>query len=214
MGKSRARNTTKAKTKARQASKKSNKKNPKSIIPNSTPTTSTTNELNPKSTNTYDRPPSPINEQNYDANHDTISDASDKSPSNTFTYKEVAKDTSNKMVTEKPKTTSFHLCKDVHDRTLERDFSDEDTVSNTNSSKYSNQRLSMMFSIPSLEKGIDEDEAPLEAIRQVNQMLHSLVNKVPSVRFGPWSGIVTKLNNGKLRTEISRRIRYCREIFI
>lgn len=33
-------------------------------------------------------------------------------------------------------------------------------------------------------------------------MLRILVNKVPSVRFGPWWGLVTKLNSGKLLTEI------------
>ena len=106
------------------------------------------------------------------------------------------------MVTEKPKTTSFYFCQNVHDQTLEGDFSDEVTVSNNTYNNYSNHRLSMMFSIPALDKGIDKDEAPLEAIRQVNHMLHSLVNKVPSVRFGPWSGILKKVNSGKLRTKI------------
>ena len=50
----------------------------------------------------------------------------------------------------------------------------------------------MMFTIPGLDKGIDENEAPLEAIRKINAMLHSLTNKVPSFIFGPWSGIITK----------------------
>ena len=45
----------------------------------------------------------------------------------------------------------------------------------------------MMISVPGLDKGVNEDEAMLEAICQINAMLRSLVNKVPSVKFGPWS---------------------------
>lgn len=60
----------------------------------------------------------------------------------------------------------------------------------------------MMFTIPGLDKGVDEDQAPLEAIRQINDMVHSLVNKVSLLKFGPWSGIITRMNSGKLRTEI------------
>lgn len=44
------------------------------------------------------------------------------------------------------------------------------------------------------KKGIDEDEAPLEAIRRMNEMIRSLINKYPLVKFGPWSGESTKLN--------------------
>lgn len=64
--------------------------------------------------------------------------------------------------------TSFHLCKNFYDRTLEGEFSNEVTIINGTSAEYSYQRLYMMFSIPGLDKGIDEDGAPLEAIRQVN----------------------------------------------
>lgn len=59
---------------------------------------------------------------------------------------------------------------------------------------YTNQRLSMMISILELDKAIDEDEAPLEAIWQVNAMLRSLVYKGPLVKFGPWSGYISKKN--------------------
>ena len=115
MGKSRTRNNTKSKTKARQAAKKTSKKTPKSITPKSPPTLSTTNDVNPKSTNTYDRPPSPIIEDCDVANHDTSSDTSHKSPPEISTYKDVVKESLDTSVTEKPQTTSFHLCKDIHD---------------------------------------------------------------------------------------------------
>ena len=52
----------------------------------------------------------------------------------------------------------------------------------------------MMYVVPGTEKGIDEDEAPLEAIRRMHEMIRSLINKCPSVKFGPWIGEPTKLN--------------------
>ena len=40
--------------------------------------------------------------------------------------------------------------------------------------------------VPGEDKGIDEEEAPLEAIRRMNAMIKSLINKLPSIRLGPW----------------------------
>ena len=57
----------------------------------------------------------------------------------------------------------------------------------------------MMYIVPGTEKGIDEDEAPNEAIRRMNEMIRSLINKCPSVKFGPWIGNYTK--NNPLLTE-------------
>ena len=74
------------------------------------------------------------------------------------------------------------------------------TASNCISTKYLTQRLSMMLSIPGKEKNIDNDETPLEAIVQMNAMFHSLVNKVPSVKFVLWSGCPTKKD--KLLSEL------------
>ena len=53
----------------------------------------------------------------------------------------------------------------------------------------------MMFAIPSTEKGIDDNKASLEAVMQMNERLMSLINKYPSVRFGPWVGSHTKRIN-------------------
>ena len=50
------------------------------------------------------------------------------------------------------------------------------------------QRMSVMISVP--DKDVDEDDAPFEAIKKLNNMISCLINKVPSVRIGPW-------NNGK-----------------
>ena len=143
--------------------------------------------MNPKTTNTHDRPPSPSL-----IDHDKIKDTSPSSTPENLTYSEIAHSSSDISVTEKPPTTTFHLCKNLHDRSLQNDLSDDITVTNGSSTKYLTQRLSMMLSIPGIEKGIDEDEAPLEAVRKINAMLRSLVNKVPSVKFVPWSGLTTK----------------------
>ena len=57
--------------------------------------------------------------------------------------------------------------------------------------------MSLLNNYPSvgyfgLEKGIDKEEAPLEAIRQVNAMIKSLTNRIPSVDVVPWIANPTK----------------------
>ena len=96
MGKSRSQNKTKSKVKARQAAKKNSNTIPKIIIPKGPTALSTTNDVNPKSTNTYDRPPSPIIEECDVANHDTISENSNVSPE-IATYKDAVKKSSPAM---------------------------------------------------------------------------------------------------------------------
>ena len=97
-------------------------------------------------------------------------------------------------VTENPPTNTFHLLKCFYNKGLENisDFSDDIIVGNT--STLCSQRLSMMFLVPGTEKGIDEEEAPNEAIRRMNEMIRSLINKYLSVKFGPWIGKYTKNN--------------------
>ena len=58
----------------------------------------------------------------------------------------------------------------------------------------------MMVMVPGIDTGIDEDEAPFEAIRNINLMLRSLVNKIPSVRLGPW--IINKAKKEKFIKEL------------
>ena len=82
-----------------------------------------------------------------------------------------------KSVTEKTKKTSFHFARDLHAKT---DLADDDTVRFGNE----NIRVSFMVAIPS--KDIDEEEAPMEAIRRLNGMVKCLINKMPSIKIGLW----------------------------
>ena len=79
---------------------------------------------------------------------------------------------------EKPLPTSFHKVRDI--LTKEYTTSDDDTVR----AGLDNIRLSVMVAVPS--KDVDEEEAPLEAIRKVNTMIKCLVNKLPSIKLGLW----------------------------
>ena len=58
-----------------------------------------------------------------------------------------------------------------------------------------------MVSVPGTDKGIDEEEAPLEAIRKINLMVKCLINKIPSIKLGPW-----------LQTEEKKKIKYLLEL--
>ena len=49
-----------------------------------------------------------------------------------------------------------------------------------------------MFSTPGLEKGIDEEEAPLEAICQINAMIKNMTNKIPLLKTIAWNADPTK----------------------
>ena len=83
-----------------------------------------------------------------------------------------------KTVTEKTKKTSFHFARDL---LAQSDcFADEETVVSGNE----NIRVSFMVAVPS--KDIDEEEAPMEAIRRLNGMVKCLINKLPSVKIGLW----------------------------
>ena len=46
--------------------------------------------------------------------------------------------------------------------------------------------MTMMFVIPSKEEGVDDDEAPTEAIKKINLLLKTVINKIPNIRIGPW----------------------------
>ena len=56
-----------------------------------------------------------------------------------------------------------------------------------------------MFVIPGTDKGIDDEESPLEAIININTMVKRLISKISSVKFGPWNGSLIKTE--KLLTE-------------
>ena len=99
------------------------------------------------------------------------------------TYLSVASNLTDMPVKEKLKTTSFHIVRDLLEKS---DGNDDDTVVPTpKTSRYSsNIRLSSMISVPS--KDISDEEAPFEAIRKMNGMLKSLFNKIPSCKIGKW----------------------------
>ena len=79
--------------------------------------------------------------------------------------------------------------KSLHDKGLRKviEFSDDVTVVNGSETepKQISQKMLVMFMTPDKDKGIDDNEAPLKAIWAMNQMIKCLINKIPSVRFGP-----------------------------
>ena len=99
-------------------------------------------------------------------------------------YCEAAEKSKDKLVTEKPISSSFHIIRDsLNDVGLD----DDATVPCSPLSRsLLRTRMSMMVTVPGTDKGIDEDEAPLEAIRKMNLMIKSLINKIPSIKLGPW----------------------------
>ena len=68
-------------------------------------------------------------------------------------------------------------------------MNDDDTVEETNISQeiasYDSVRMTMMFKIPGKKEGYDDDDAPLLAIKKMNEMLKALTNKLPCF-VGPW----------------------------
>ena len=104
MGKTRSKNKSNAK--ARLSAKKLAVSRKASNTRSHSPTTSV--DLNPKATNTYDRPPSPTH-----VDHDNDNDKSPSSTPAISTYSKVAQMSSDNSVTEKPPTTTFHLCNKI-----------------------------------------------------------------------------------------------------
>ena len=86
-----------------------------------------------------------------------------------------------KPVTGKIQTTSFHILRDLLHNSSS--ILDNETVIPTNKSS-TNVRVWVMCAVP--VKDIDEDEAPLGAIRKMNGMIKSLINKIPLVKLGLW----------------------------
>ena len=79
-------------------------------------------------------------------------------------YLSIASKLAEEPVREKVISTSFHTVRDLLVHT--ENNPDNDTVI---PNKYSNVRMSVMCAIPS--EDIDEDEAPIKAIRKMNQMI-------------------------------------------
>lgn len=96
--------------------------------------------------------------------HDESPFPTDKNGNSHDSQKDSFASTAAKLVSQpvlnKVKTTSFHTVRDLLQR--QNPSSDDGTVIPTN--KSSNLRVTIMCHIPA--KDIDEDEAPLEAIRK------------------------------------------------
>ena len=162
--------------------------------PESTPLTSNkivepTNEppTNPTSNKIVEQtnePPTINNQQKQPPNQDMDTDDT--------SYLSVAKNSKHLPVVEKPVSTSFHLLKKLHDKGITRtnnsvDFADDETVcQGTEAIEHHRVRMTMMFVIPSKEEGVDDDEAPTEAIKKINLLLKTVINKIPNIRIGPW----------------------------
>ena len=107
-------------------------------------------------------------------------------------YLSVAHNSKDLPVVEKPLSTSFHLLKKLHDKGITRtnccvDFADDDTVcQGSETLDYDMVRTTMMFVVPSKEDGIDDNDAPFEAIKKINLMLKTVITKIPGIRIGPW----------------------------
>lgn len=97
---------------------------------------STSKEVNPKSANTHNRLPCPMNQDGHDET-EGITPSSLKNP----TYKEIDTESTDNSVIEKPPTTTFHLCKNLHNRTLAPHDSNTVTVSNDPTTNYINKQL-------------------------------------------------------------------------
>ena len=96
-------------------------------------------------------------------------------------FSEVLNDNSAAEMSEK---TSFLRLKYLSENCP--DVNDDVTVTGNNSSTtYHSQRMTMMFQVPNLGEDAEDDEAALAAISKMNQMIHTLVNKLPSIRIGP-----------------------------
>ena len=104
-------------------------------------------------------------------------------------FSELVSNLDNTRMTEKPKTTSSHIVKLILNSSHKYDsMSDDETVvQDKNPYNLRRIRMSIMIAIPGTDKGIDEEEAPLEAIRQLNTMIKSLINETKSIKLGPWS---------------------------
>ena len=84
-----------------------------------------------------------------------------------------------------PNISSFILLKDICDNKISDD-DDSNTVNASNSEDRVSTRMTIMFSVPAAAEDDDDSVPPLQAIDKMNGMISSLINKLPSVRIGPW----------------------------
>ena len=105
------------------------------------------------------------------SSNDSVNDTApfpteDNGNSHDQTYSEVATKLVETEVTEKKKTTTFHIVRNLlHQNNTT--FDDATVIPNHNKSKYSYIRVWVMCAIPS--KDVEEEEAPFDGIRKNKQ---------------------------------------------
>ena len=88
--------------------------------------------------------------------------------------------------------TSFTKLKQLTEHSPEGN-DNETIVGDNTSTNYHSQRMTIMFQVPKQDEDADDDEAALSAITKMNQMIQTLVNKLPSVRVGPWTSTTSTI---------------------
>ena len=70
---------------------------------------------------------------------------------------------------------------------------DNDTVQGNSTNTWHTQHTTMMFLVPKLDEEADNNEVALSAIDKMNQMIQTLINKLPSIRIGPWTTTMSRI---------------------
>lgn len=88
--------------------------------------------------------------------------------------------------------TSFRLLSSLHDRGITRindcvNFADDESICRgVEVLDYYRVQMKMIFVLPSKKDGIDDEDVPMEAIKKMNVIHKTAINKIPGVRIGPW----------------------------
>ena len=149
-------------------------------------------EINPSDNLSPQKTPSSINGNKSVCSTDNVRHSSPGISKET--YKLVVEKTIDDTVTEKPHTASFHILKSIYDIGLFSLTEESDDATVDNESELISRRFSMTYVVSGTKKRIDDEEAPLEAIRCMNEMVKSLIDECPSVKFGPLTGPYSKSN--------------------
>ena len=66
------------------------------------------------------------------------------------------------------------------------DIGDDATIIGGNCTQRCNtQRMTIMFQVPTVTEGEEDDQSAIEAINKMNLMIKTLVNKLPKICIGP-----------------------------
>ena len=98
------------------------------------------------------------------------------------------------------KHSTFLIQKQLHDEIQPKskenmDISYDDTVITENlPTKMNSVWMTMMLKTLGEKEGIDNDDAPIEAAKKMNEMIKTLTNKLPC-KIGPWRSIKSWKSN-------------------